>query len=56
MIRIAKEARKPIFHLKPADGAMGAYGEIIPKAYQQYQQLALNIAKGAGFADALDYF
>ncbi len=53
VIRIAEEARKPIFHLKPADGAMGAYGEIIPSAYRQYQQLALNLAKGAGLADAL---
>jgi len=48
LIPLAQEARKPIFHLKPADGALGAYGDIIPSAYREFQQLALKIAKGAG--------
>ncbi len=48
LIPLAQEARKPIFHLKPADGALGAYGDIIPTAYREFQQLALKIAKGAG--------
>ncbi|MEN8216745.1 MAG: AAA family ATPase [Pseudomonadota bacterium] len=48
LIPLAKEARKPIFHLKPADGAMGAYGELIPSAYREFQQLASKIAKLAG--------
>ncbi|RKZ48168.1 MAG: hypothetical protein DRR16_12120 [Candidatus Parabeggiatoa sp. nov. 3] len=45
---MAIEVRKPIFHLKPADGALGAYGEMVPTAYREYQQLAKNIAKRAG--------
>jgi len=45
---MAIEVRKPIFHLKPADGALGAYGDLVPTAYREYQQLAKNIAKRAG--------
>ncbi len=48
LIPLAKEARKPIFHLKPADGALGAYGQLIPGAYLEFQQLASKIAKRAG--------
>lgn len=45
---IAKEASKPLFHLKPADGALGAYDQVVPKVYLEYQQLAQNIAKRVG--------
>ena len=45
---MAIDVRKPIFHLKPADSALGAYGQLVPTAYREYQQLAKNIAKRAG--------
>jgi len=45
---LAEEARKPIFHLKPADGAMGAYGKLVQTAYQDFRQFAESIAKRAG--------
>jgi cellulose biosynthesis protein BcsQ len=48
LIPMAIDVRKPIFHLKPADGALGAYGQLVPTAYREYQQLAKNIAKRAG--------
>jgi cellulose biosynthesis protein BcsQ len=45
---IAKEAYKPLFHLKPADGALGSYEQVVPKVYLEYQQLAQKIAKRIG--------
>jgi len=48
LIPMAIDVRKPIFHLKPADSALGAYGQLVPTAYREYQQLAKNIAKRAG--------
>jgi cellulose biosynthesis protein BcsQ len=47
LISLAQEARKPIFHLKPADGAMGSYGKLVQTAYQDFQKLAETIAKRA---------
>ena len=48
VIPMAQEARKPIFHLKPADGALGAHLKIVQSAYVEFQQLARKIAKRVG--------
>lgn len=41
---MAQEARKPMFHLKPADGAIGAHIQAVQSAYRDFQQLAQKIA------------
>ena len=40
---LAQEARKPIFHLKPADGAIGAHQQAVEGARQHFEALARRI-------------
>lgn len=40
---MALEARKPMFHLKPADGAIGAHLQSAQDAYRDFKHLALAI-------------
>jgi chromosome partitioning protein len=47
---IAQEARKPMFSLTPADGAIGGYAKAVQDSYQDFRRLALKIAKRAGIA------
>lgn len=42
---MAQEARKPIFLLKPADGAAGSHVKIVEEAYHTFETLAQEIAK-----------
>jgi hypothetical protein len=44
---LAQEARKPMFHLKTADGAMGSHAVAALEAYKDYRQLAEQIASRA---------
>jgi hypothetical protein len=44
LFSMAQEARKPIFHLKPADGAGGSHLKAAFQAYDLFKQLALRIA------------
>lgn len=48
LMPLAHEARKPIFHLKPADGAIGAHATSARDAYQDFLRLARRIADRAG--------
>ncbi len=48
LMPLAQEARKPIFHLKPADGALGAHATAAQRAYQDFEQLAQRIAGAVG--------
>ncbi len=50
LVPMAQEARKPVFHLKPADGAIGAHLQAAHEAYNDFKALALRIADGAGIA------
>jgi chromosome partitioning protein len=43
LMPMAQEARKPMFHLKPADGAIGAHLQSAQQAYQDFKDLALAI-------------
>ncbi|MGH9420738.1 MAG: ParA family protein [Thermoanaerobaculia bacterium] len=43
LMPMAKEARKPVFALKPADGAIGAHAEAVRRAYIDFQELATRI-------------
>lgn len=48
LIPMAQEARKPVFHLKPADGAIGAHFLAVREAYNDFKALALRVAQAAG--------
>lgn len=43
LMPMAQEARKPMFHLKPADGAIGAHVDAVRSAYQDFEALASTI-------------
>ncbi len=47
---LAQEARKPMFNLKPADGAIGGHAEAVQRCYRDFCSLAREIAKRAGVA------
>lgn len=48
LMPMAQEVRKPIFHLKPADGALGAHTYAVKNARQDFERLSREIAKRAG--------
>lgn len=50
LIPMAMEARKPIFFLKSADGAIGAHVEAVRNCYTEFQKLAGKIASSANIA------
>jgi hypothetical protein len=50
LMPMAMEARKPIFFLKSADGAIGAHIEAVRSCYKDFQKLAGKIAASAGVA------
>ena len=45
LMPMAQEAHKPIFHLKPADGVIGAHTNAIRKVYGDFRSLAHAIAQ-----------
>jgi cellulose biosynthesis protein BcsQ len=47
LIPLAQEARKPMFFLKPADGALGAIMYAVAQAYDDFRAVAEKIAKKA---------
>ena len=50
LMPMAQEARKPIFHLKPADGAIGTHFKAVQEGYKDFENLAREIAKRSGVA------
>ena len=48
LMPMAQEARKPIFYLKPADGALGAHTYAVRDAYNDFRELAEKIVSRAG--------
>lgn len=50
LMPMAMEARKPIFFLKSADGAIGAHIEAVGSCYKDFQKLAAKIATSARIA------
>ncbi len=56
LMEMAQAARKPLFHLKPADGAVGAYSLAAQDAYRDFHALAAVIAGRTGIVlqDALE--
>jgi cellulose biosynthesis protein BcsQ len=50
LIPMAQEARKPIFDLRPADGAIGAHSSAVKSAHADFETLSLEIADRAGLS------
>ncbi len=48
LMPLAQEARKPIFFLKSADGAIGSHANAVGKAYDDFKVLATDIAGRIG--------
>lgn len=48
LIPLAQEARKPIFSLRSADGAIGSHANAVAKAHGDFKALAQDIAKRIG--------
>jgi hypothetical protein len=49
LMPLAHEARKPIFHLRAADGALGAHSTAAHEAGRELKKLARLLAKRIGF-------
>lgn len=45
LMPLAQEAHKPMFYLKPADGAIGSHLQAVQSAYKDFKQLAEKIAE-----------
>src|SRR6266536_2197820 len=45
LMPLAQEARKPMFHLRAADGALGGHATAALEVYKDFRHLALQIAK-----------
>jgi len=43
LLPLAQEARKPVFALKPADGAFGGHAQAARRAYEDFRGLAMAI-------------
>lgn len=50
LMPMAMDARKPMFFLKSADGAIGSHQEAVSDCYRDFQRLARKIADRAGVA------
>lgn len=44
LMPMAQEARKPMFHLKPADGAIGSHFDAAQAAHRDFEAMAREIA------------
>ncbi|MDZ7959485.1 MAG: AAA family ATPase [Aulosira sp. DedQUE10] len=49
LMPMAQEAHKPMFHLKPADGAIGAHTKVVKNVYKDFKDLAYKIAEQTQF-------
>jgi chromosome partitioning protein len=47
LMPLAQEARKPMFFLKAADGAIGGHAQAVQDCYRDFRTLALEVAKRA---------
>jgi chromosome partitioning protein len=53
LMPMAQEARKPIFHLKSADGAIGSHSVAARDAGRDFELLAIDILKRSGVSDTI---
>ena len=47
LMPLAQEAHKPVFFLKPADGALGAHTYAVSDCYEDFKNVAIKIAHRA---------
>ena len=52
LMPLAQDARKPMFLLKPADGAMGAHNQAVASCYEDFEKLARRIGQLCGLTIA----
>jgi chromosome partitioning protein len=50
LMPLAMEARKPMFSLRPADGAIGAHMQAVVSCFEDFERLAKTIANRCGVA------
>lgn len=50
LMPLAQEARKPMFYLTPADGAIGGHATAVQECYRDFRFLAGEVAQRAGVA------
>lgn len=50
LMPLAQEARKPMFALRPADGAIGGHAQAVQDCYRDFRLLAQEIAQRTGIA------
>ena len=48
LMPFAQEARKPMFALRPADGAIGGHVYAVQDCYRDFKRLALAVAERVG--------
>ncbi|MFZ5787135.1 MAG: ParA family protein [Acidobacteriota bacterium] len=48
LMPLAMDARKPMFYLKAADGAIGAHTDAVKSCHEDFLRLAVRIGRGAG--------
>ncbi|MBS1942661.1 MAG: ParA family protein [Bacteroidetes bacterium] len=48
LMPMAQEARKPMFHLKPADGAIGGHVAAVQACYADFERLAKEVLRRVG--------
>ena len=51
LMPLAQEARKPMFFLRPADGALGAHSYAVTECHKDFSNVARKIAANAGLRD-----
>ena len=47
LMPFAQEARKPIFLLKPAEGAIGAHAQSVSKSYTEFEKITESVLNHA---------
>lgn len=53
LMPLAQEARKPMFALKPADGAIGGHTTAVQGCYRDFSTLAITIAERIGMVNSV---
>lgn len=53
LMPLAEDARKPVFKLTPADGAIGAHASAVTRCYMDFRGLSLEILRRAGHTGLL---
>ncbi len=48
LMALAESARKPVFHLKPVDGAIGAHSEAVRRSFTNFRNLTQSVLNAAG--------